>query len=135
MAFLAQFACQPGRLEIAGAICLQLYQGEPENEPCPVVVTVPMGAPENTDKRGVVSPRTPQLDIQWDEMEDPDEPEDLQTELAHSKIGGTCYFWDLIQNGESLILQLRQQPGGFNFGGFTAVIVQTTTGTLETRLG
>jgi hypothetical protein len=77
----------------------------------------------------------PLFDIEWEEQDDPDEPEDWQTDLAASKAGGTCFFWDVIQTGERLVLQLRQQPGQFNFGSYTAVVVETETGQIESRLG
>lgn len=135
MTFLAQFYCRPGRLDLAGGLCLHLYQGPEEDEPCPVAVLVPIDAAENLAALGLHREHAPCFDVVWEERQDPDEAEDHQTELAASKAGGTCYFWDLVQPGERLLLQLRQQPGGFNFGGYTAVVVQTASGELETRLG
>jgi hypothetical protein len=134
MTFLGQFYCHPGRLELDGVLCVQLYQGPPEDEPCPVVVVVPIGAPINSASLATQH-LGPPFDITWEERDDPDEVENWQTELAASKAGGTCYFWGMIQPGERLLLQLWQQPGQFNFGGYTAVVVQTTSGELEVRLG
>jgi hypothetical protein len=75
------------------------------------------------------------FDIDWEYREDPDAAEDWDTDLAKSKAGGICYFLDTVQPGEKLVLQLRQRPAGFNFGGYTAVLVQTVEGRLEARLG
>jgi hypothetical protein len=69
------------------------------------------------------SPRIKPFDIEWDYREDPDEADGDAVELTESKAGGTCYFSDTVGKNETLLLQLRQRPAGFNFGGYTAVVV------------
>jgi len=134
-AFLAQFYCSPGRLEIDGALCLHLYQDPDEDEPCPVVVVVPANAPENTGGYGVANRRIKPFDIEWELREDPDIATGDDVDLTDSKAGGTCYFLDVVGEGETLVFQLDQQPAGFNFGGYTAVVVRTKEGNLVVRLG
>ena len=133
-AFLAQFYCFPGRLEVKDAMCLHLYQDPDEDEPCPVVVVVPNDSPENCGK-GIVNRRIDSFDIEWEYRVDPEVATIDDVELAESKAGGTCYFDDMVDEGELLLLQLRQHPAGFNFGGYSAVIIQTKNGDLEVRLG
>jgi hypothetical protein len=134
-AFLGQFYCSPGRLEVEGALCIHLYQDPDEDEPCPAVVVVPTNAAENRTALGVANPRIKPFDIEWDYREDPDESDSDAVELTESKAGGTCYFSDTVRKNETLLLQLLQRPGGFNFGGYTAVVVRAEDGTLVVRLG
>jgi hypothetical protein len=135
LAFLAQFYCHPGRLELDGVLCLQLYQSLSEYDPCPVAVLVPLGAPASEGGSVRTRPEIRPHDVVYEYREDPDAVEPHQTDLAKSKVGGTCYFFDLVRPGETLHLQLRQQPAGFNFGGYTAVVVRTSDGAVECRLG
>jgi len=134
-AFLAQFYCVPGRFELDGVLCVQFYQDPDEDEPCPAVVTVPVGSPLNDQNSGVANPRIRHFDIRWEPRKDPDEATDDDVVLTESKAGGTCYFHDTVQAGETMLLQLRQRPAGFNFGGYTVVLVRTVDGSLVTRLG
>jgi hypothetical protein len=118
-----------------GALCVHLYQDPDEDEPCPVAVIVPKGAAENTRNLGVANSRIKSFDIEWDYREDPDQAASDDVDLTGSKAGGTCYFSDVVRPDEVLVLQLRQFPAGFNFGGYTAVLVRTGDGSLVVRLG
>lgn len=134
MAFLGQFYSAPDRLNLGDALGIHLYQ-ELEDSPLPIAIQVPRGAIENTAGLGVPMPGVLPFDVEWEYQEDPDTVGDDQTELAMSKAGGICYFWGVVGMGERLVLQLRQGPAGFNFGGYSAVVVQEATGQLVVRLG
>lgn len=81
------------------------------------------------------NPRIRRFDIEWEYKEDPDRATSDDVDLGLSKIGGTCYFSNTVREGEELVLQLDQRPAKLNFGGYTAVVVRTKDGALETRLG
>jgi hypothetical protein len=123
MRFLAQFYCDEFRLPLENTLCVHVYQCDPEELPWPEIVRVPLGAKENTEGIGIGQPGILPHDIHWEYKEDPDEATDDDVHLAHSKAGGTCYFYDCLQPGERVFLQLREQPGNFNFGGRTLVFV------------
>ena len=115
--FLAQFYCDGTRLNFPGVLCLQVYQDEPDGDPIPVPVFVPLGAAPNADLLGVPDPRVVRHDIEWECREDPDESTSDLVELAASKVGGVCYFSHALDPGEHLLLFLDEQPADFNFGG------------------
>jgi len=115
--FLAQFYCDGARLNLPGVLCLQVYQDEPDGDPIPVPVFIPVGAEPNTGQLGAADPRVIPHDIEWEYREDPDEPTDEQVKVAASKLGGACYFAHALNPGERLLLFLDEQPADFNFGG------------------
>ena len=135
MRLLAQFVCDGERLPVPGARFLQVYQDDPELDPLPVVVCVPDGARANAEGIGAAPPRVLPHDVAWEYREDPDEATDDDVDLAQSKAGGTCYFIDVIQPGERLLLQLRQFPAQFNFGGYTMVVSIGEDRTIRVALG
>src|SRR5262245_13607109 len=94
--FLAQFYCDGVRLNLPGTLCLQLYQDQPDGDPIPVPVLVPLDAELNASGQGVPYPGVLLHDIEWEYREDPDESDADMLELAKSKIGGLCYFHDAL---------------------------------------
>lgn len=114
---MAQFYCDGTRLNLPGILCLHLYQDEPDGDPIPVPVLVPLDATPNDARLGVTDPRVHPHDITWEYREDPDEASDEQLEVCASKIGGTCYFSHALETGERLLMFLSERPGNFNFGG------------------
>jgi hypothetical protein len=120
-------------LPLPETLCLQLYQED--DDPLPTVVIVPFGVTENSMGIGVPKSGIHPHDISWEFRYDPDEVEDSQTELAQSKTGGSCYFWDTLQGEERLLLQLQQRPCGLNFGGYTTVVAVDVRGKLRVALG
>lgn len=135
MGFLAQFYCHPERLPLPGALCLQVYQAPEESDPMPVVILVPRGAAENSAGVGIAEPNIRPHDVAWDARTDPGEAEDWQTELAKSKAGGVCYFFDYLNDGERLLLQLNQNPCGLNFGGYSLVLATDADMRLRVAMG
>jgi len=135
MRFLAQFYCDPVRLPLPDTLCLQLYQCDPEDDPWPAFVRVPLGAKENTEHLGIPQAGVIPHDVSWEPRDDPDEATDDDVDLAQSKVGGTCYFFDCLQPGERLLLQLREQPGDFNFGGYTLVLAINQQGVIRATIG
>jgi hypothetical protein len=131
--FLAQFACGEHLPLPAGY--LHLYQDDPEYDPLPVAVLVPAGAPENIGGAGELQAGVLPFDVAWDRRNDPTEANDEDVELTASKAGGTCYFLDALLPGERLLLQVRQFPAGFNFGGYTAVVAVGKGSELRVCLG
>jgi hypothetical protein len=131
--FLCQFACGE-RLRLPGGY-LQIYQDDPEYDPLPVAVLVPTSALENASGSGELQPGVLPFDVAWEPRDDPAETTDDAVELASSKAGGTCYFLDALRPGERLLLQVRQLPAGFNFGGYTAVVAVSEDGELRVGLG
>jgi len=125
MRFLAQFYCDPVRLPLVDTLCLQIYQCDPEDDPWPAFVKVPFGAKTNTEQLGVSQPGVVPHDIMWESRSDPDEASIDDVDLAQSKAGGICYFDGCLNPGEKLLVQLRQYPGKFNFGGYTLVLAIT----------
>lgn len=126
--FLAPFYCDGHRLVLPGALCLQLYQDEPDGDPFGVPVLVPKDASTNTAGLGRADPRVIPHDIEWDFREDLDDSDPDQVELARSKIGGVCYFPDALAPGERLLLFLKERPANFNFGGKECILVLTKSG-------
>lgn len=135
MGFVAQFYCHPDRLCLRGVLCVQLYRGTKDFEACPVAVAIESAAPENVDNAGTLLPGLLPHDVEWEPKDDPEVFEDWQTDLADSKVGGVCYFFDALGDGERLLLQLTQHPASLNFGGYTALVVEKSDGTIDTRLG
>lgn len=135
MAFLGQFYEHPERLPLDGALCIHLYQCLEDYDPWPVVVAVPKSAPLNLNQEGTPQPDVQPFDVEWEYREDPENFDHWQTDLCDSKAGGTCYFSFDLNPHDSLLLQLSEDPGGFNFGGYTPVIVRTSDGRLQVRLG
>jgi hypothetical protein len=132
--FLAQFACGE-RLPLPGGGYLQRYQDDPAYDPQPVAVLVPAGAPENTGGAGESQPGVLPFDVAWERRDDPALATDDAVELTASKAGGTCYFLNALRPGERLLLQLRQFPAEYNFGGYTAVVAVGEGGVLRVGLG
>ena len=140
MAFLAQFYCAPPRLGLPDTLCVQLYQaldvGE-GGEPAPVAVRVPLGSFTNTDNRGTPQPRVVPHDAAWEERMDPDAepnfPDDLP--LYGSKVGGLCLHSYLIGEAERFVMQLKEEPGNFNFAGRTCIVCLSTDESLKVYLG
>ena len=135
MRFLAQFYCDPVHLPLPDTLCIQLYQSGPEYEPWPAYIRVPHGAKLNTEGLGVPAPEVIPHDVAWEQRDDPDQATVDDDDLAKSKVGGTCYFSDCLDPGEKLLLQLRQQPGGFHFGGYTLVLAINEQGVIRPTLG
>lgn len=131
--FLAQFACGE-RLPLPGGY-LHLYQDDAEYDPLPVAVLVPASALENAGRAGEPQPGVLPFDVTWERRDDPAEASDDDVELTASKAGGTCYFFDALRPGERMLLQVRQFPAGFNFGGYTAVVAVSEGGELRVGLG
>jgi hypothetical protein len=116
-AFLAQIYSCPKRLELEGILCLHLYQDLGEGEPCPVVVSVPIGAKRNEEGLGIVKPGVRLLDTDWEYREDPD-PDQVttyDTDLGLSKCGGTTYFRRTVREADQFVLQLREYPAELNW--------------------
>jgi hypothetical protein len=133
--FLAQFYCDGIRLRLDDALCLQVYQDEPDGDPIPVVVRVPLGAELNIAQLGTPNPDVVPHDIEWEYREDPDEATDEQVELAASKIGGACYFPHALDPGERLLLFLDEDPANFNFGGDELMLAIKENGEIRVAAG
>jgi len=129
MAFLLQIYCHPVRLPVPGALCLQLYQCrsvDNGDDPTPVLVRVPMGARENIQAQGSISPLLEPHDIIWEVKEDPDEmPSSSPVEggkYYRSKLGGVPTFESCLK-GRRFLGQIAESPMGFNFGGVMAILM------------
>lgn len=140
LAFIAQFYCTPDRLTIPNTLCVQLYQ-DIEDEPEPVAIRLPLDARENLDNLGSVHPSIRQLRIDWELRSDPDEiPEDFELtdaerQLMESKVGGTPYYTDdELPLDHAYLLQLCEDPAGFDFAGRKAIITMDPDGLLHVRL-
>lgn len=114
--FLAQFYCDPVRFRLEGTLCLQIYQDLADDDPIPVIVRVPLSAELNELQLGMPAADIAPHDIEWSYQEDPDQSDDDLVELASSKVGGVCYFHHALNPGERLLLFLKEEPVGFNFG-------------------
>lgn len=126
--FLAQFYCDGTRLHLPGVLCLQIYQDEPDGDPIPVPVFVPVGALPNSNESGRPAPDVILHDIEWEYREDPDEPSDDRVDIAKSKLGGVCYFSHALDQGERLLLFLEEYPPEFNFGGDELMLAVDSVG-------
>jgi hypothetical protein len=127
MAFLAQFYCAPPRLALTNTLCVQLYQAQDVGEggdPVPVAVRVPLDAPANISNRETPQRGAVPHDITWEERTDPEVepsfPEDLP--LYRSKVGGICLHSYMFGESERFLMQLKEQPGNFNFAGRTCIL-------------
>lgn len=126
MAFLAQFSTSPERLDLPSTFCIQLYQCvdvDEGDDPLPVAVRVPIGAPPSREHQGRVHPSVGRFEIEWEARDDPDEipvgpdPSEEELRLTGSKMGGTPYHDDALEPGATFLIQLREEPAGFNFAG------------------
>jgi hypothetical protein len=140
MAFLAQIYCARPRFSLPETLCVQLYQRQgvgQGDDPCPVAVRVPLGAPVNTGNQGTCQPRIILHDITWEERIDPesepDFPEDLP--LYESKIGGICLHSYLFSESDCFLMQLKEEPGNFNFAGRTCIMCLSEGERLKVYLG
>ncbi len=143
MAFLAQFYCTPERPNLPDTLCIQLYQCRDVgmgDDPVPVVVQVPLGANPNSEKVGIAQRAVDRYHIEWEPKDDPDvvplgpDPTEEELQLAESKVGGTPYEGYVLEPGEVFLLQLEEDPAGFNFAGRTAMVVIDVRGQLQVRL-
>jgi hypothetical protein len=140
MAFLAQFYCTLPRLGLSNTLCVQLYQAHDVGEggdPVPVAIRVPIGSPANINNGGRPHPQVVSHDVCWEERKDPDAeppfPDDLP--LYQSKIGGLCLHSDLFGESEQFLMQLKEEPGNFNFAGRTCLLSLADDGSLKVYLG
>jgi hypothetical protein len=127
MAFLGQVYCEPPRLSLAEVLCIQLYQDPDVGEggdPCPVAVALPIDAPANKDRHGILQPQIVPHDIAWEKRIDPDTepgfPADLP--LHQSKVGGFCLHSYLFDESDQFVMQMKEDPGEFNFAGRTCIV-------------
>ncbi len=143
MAFSGQFYCHPERLHLPGALCLQIYQADPGDDPEPAVVVVPLGAAMNIEGQGRVNQDAVLHDVEWETREDPASCpvnvfDPICRTLMESKVGGTTFFHNSIAANESFILQMRDDrlgsSHGVNFGGFTLLVVADVMGAVSARL-
>lgn len=140
LAFLAQFYCAPPRLDLEDTLCVQLYQAQDVGEggdPVPVAVTVPLGSPANTDNRGTPQPRVVPHDVTWEERIDPDAEPDFPDDLPlyGSKVGGFCLHSYLFGESEQFVMQLKEEPGDFNFAGRTCIVCLAADAAARVHLG
>ncbi|MCA9803350.1 MAG: hypothetical protein KC777_15375 [Cyanobacteria bacterium HKST-UBA02] len=140
MAFIAQFYCMDGRLAIPDTLCVQLYQ-DPDGDPLPVAVRLPVDAPENQNGQGLAHPQVKRLAIDWTVKQDPDNIPDVvgltdeEGELMESKIAGTPYYTDdELPEGHTYLFQLAEEPAGLNFADRIAIVTMDETGDLYVRL-
>jgi hypothetical protein len=138
MGFLAQFVCAAGRLELPGAIALQLYQCrgvDDGDDPTVVAMAVPIGAPENVDGLHAAEPWVIPHAIAWEwrEERDPND-ESAGIGLFAAKAGGKCPFADHLPSGATFLLQLKEDPGHLNFAGRLATVFLRGDGTLGVEL-
>ncbi len=143
MAFVAQFYCTPERLNLPDTLCIQLYQCREAgmgDDPLPVPVRVPLGASLNADQVGIAQRSVGLYHVEWEPRDDPDvvpvgpDPTDEELHRVGSKVGGTPYHDYALEPGEVFLLQLEEDPAGFNFAGRTAIVVKDVRGQLQVRL-
>jgi hypothetical protein len=144
LAFIAQFYCTSERLNIPGTLCIQLYQDRDVGEggdPLPVAIRVPVGARQNTQRLGMVHPGIEVHDIVFEAKDDPDELSDdlwlsdQDRYILDSKVGGTpCYTDDELPLGHRYLLQLGEEPAGFNFADRRAIVTLGPDELLYVRL-
>jgi hypothetical protein len=124
-------------------LCIQLYQCRDVGmggDPMPVAMKVPIGAVLNTQKVGVIQPGVGLYDVLWEQKTDPDtvpcgpDPTDEELRLAASKAGGTPYFDNAVQAGTTFLLQLEEEPPGFNFAGRMTIITLNSDDELHVSL-
>ena len=117
LVFLAQFECHPERLALPDTFLLQVYLHVTGGMETPVVIRVGHDAEENVDGVGVPYPDVVPHDVEWTYREDPDESMESDRSLAEAKVWGCCYYFDALEPGERLLLNLTEEPGRFDFGG------------------
>jgi hypothetical protein len=131
MAFLAQIYCSPERLVMKNTLCIHLYQclGVDEGENLlPVVLKLPLDAPLNIGRKGTIHPGVSEFNIEWETKEDPDAFDinnpfnEVQLALFQTKIGGLPAFPGAVKPGERFLLQIKETPAGFNFGGLMLLL-------------
>jgi hypothetical protein len=109
-------------------------------DPVPIAMRVPVDAEPNTQGAGVIQPGVGLYDIRWVPGIDPDtvpcgpDPTDEELRLAASKVGGTPYCDWASQPGSTFLLQLDEEPAGFNFAGRMVVITLGTDQELHVSL-
>lgn len=140
MAFLAQFYCTPRRLDLSNTLCVHLYQSPDVGEggdQVPVAVGVNVDSPVNLDNQGTRQPRVVPHDVAWDVRADPDAEPDYPDDLPlySSKIGGQCLHSYLFGDSERFVLQLKEEPGNFNFAGRTCIVCIAADASLKVYLG
>lgn len=136
MAFLFELYSEPGRFDLAGNLCLQAYQScdvDDGDNPLPVIVVLPKSAPANISGLGT---RQSSIVERWIQYERREEPEVIPVEtgmnpelvrMVQSKLGGARPGELLPEEGEFLG-QIREWPGGFNFGSYSLILLRQRDG-------
>lgn len=140
MAFLAQLYCSPSRLNLAGMLCVHLYQDPDVGEggdPLPIALALPLGSTINQESLGTANPTISELDVVWEERMDPDFEPDMPDDLPlyASKVGGLCLHSYLFDPTDQFLFQLKEEPAGFNFAGRTCLVCLSSHGDLRVYLG
>jgi hypothetical protein len=139
LCFLAQFNCTKERLALAGMSCIQVYQCSVDEigegyDPSPVAIVLPadaqryVGGGEIASQYGVE-----ELQIDWEERQDPVEILERETrfQVMGSKAEGTPWSDFSLEDGDRMLLTIREDPAGFNFAGMTMMVILKPDGKLR----
>lgn len=141
--FLMQIYCHTGRLEVPGAIGIQVYQSpfiDEGDDPTPAVVKIPDGASPFSGPEEVRAPTLAEMRISFregleDENEDWERLDEYSEESALSKLGGATPLDQVERKDLRFLGWLSGSPLGFNFADRQAAFfLRTDTGEIETIL-
>ncbi len=118
--FLMELWVDGKMLNIPRTKCIQIYQSiEEGDDPQPEIVKIPLGAELNQDKNILVHPCAEAWDIEFQEIEDPDDLPEISMKhnnLFRSKLGGIDP-WGYFEKNPKFLGQISEIPINFNFGG------------------
>lgn len=129
LGFLMQIYCDD-KLPIQDTLCIQVYQSvdiDSGDDGEPVAVKVPLNAPLNEERKGLIHPQIGNYDIVWEAATEPDIlPETLDHSLddlkmMSSKLGGAT---PSEFTNEKFIGWVAEYPVDFNFGGVLCLLMK-----------
>lgn len=129
LGFLFQLYCDSNKLQVEGALCIQVYQSidvDNGDDGEPVIIKVPLDAPLNDRNLGTIHPEVSEYDVLWEEGKEPDYLPDYLDDsiesykMLESKLGGAVPP-EFIN--EKFLGWITEEPVNFNFGGLLCIVL------------
>jgi len=133
LGFTAQLYCASGRLEIPEVLCVHLYQMLDGPE-CPLAVPIPIGAPLNERRDGVMKDGVENHDVSWTATTEPEALDDDDERRDKNKIGGVPFDDYYLREQDRFLMMLNEEVPGLELTSYNFYLVSDEKGRLLTRL-
>lgn len=135
--FLMEFWIDNVKLILPNLLCIQIYQTIDEgDDPLPEVVLIKPDAELNNGNNILVHPDAKAYDIDFEELEDPDDVPEITMEhssLFKSKLGGFDP-WRIENPDMTFLGQISEMPLYLNFGGLLCSLYLDQSGNVLAKL-